>query len=134
MYGWRIARRVGPRQGEIAWVDLTVDDAPAIRDFYGGVVGWTPSPVTMGDYDDFNMHAPGAGPVAGVCHARAGNADLPAQWLIYVVVADLDRSLAECERLGGRVLGETRRAGGGLYAVIADPAGAVCALFQPSSG
>ncbi|MFW5947166.1 MAG: hypothetical protein ACOCUW_01630 [Gemmatimonadota bacterium] len=34
--------------GSIAWIDLTVADAPGIRDFYASVVGWTPSPVPMG--------------------------------------------------------------------------------------
>ena len=66
----------------------------------------------------------------GVCHARGGNAVLPPQWLIYITVADLDRSMAECERLGGRALTSIRSYGGGRYCVIEDPAGAVCALYQ----
>jgi diazepam-binding inhibitor (GABA receptor modulating acyl-CoA-binding protein) len=45
--------------GQIGWIDLTVPDAPALRDFYQGVTGWTPSPVEMGGYQDFCMHPPG---------------------------------------------------------------------------
>ena len=121
--------------GTIAWVDLTVPDATALRDFYEGVVGWATSEVAMGGHSDYCMH-PGsseAPPVAGVCHARGPNADLPAQWLIYITVADLDASLARCVELGGAVLAGPRDMGSyGRFAVIRDPAGAVSALSQPS--
>ena len=117
------------RPGAVAWVDLTVEDAERVRDFYKEVVGWEPSPVAMGGYDDFNMNFPGTSqPVAGVCHARGGNADLPPQWLIYVVVTDLAASAAAVERLGGRVL--VRRE---AYCLIRDPAGAVMMIYQPAA-
>ena len=58
----------------------------------------------MGAYSDFVMNADGT-PVAGICHARAGNAGLPPVWLIYITVDDLDHSLEECERLGGSLVG-----------------------------
>ena len=39
-------------------------------------------PESMGTHNDFNMLRPGSGkPVAGICHARGPNANLPAQWL-----------------------------------------------------
>lgn len=118
--------------GSIAWTDLTVENAEEIRDFYAAVAGWKPSPVEMGDYTDFNMTAPESGePKAGVCHARGTNADLPAQWLIYVVVADVDASAERCRELGGAVLAGPKGMGGqGRYCVIRDPAGAVCALWS----
>jgi predicted enzyme related to lactoylglutathione lyase len=117
--------------GSISWQDLTVADAEKVRDFYKAVVGWTPEPQPMGAYSDFVMKANGT-PVAGVCHARGSNADLPPQWLIYITVDDLDRSLDECRRLGGSLLSGPRSYGGGRFCVIKDPAGAVCALYQPS--
>ncbi len=40
--------------GSIVWTDLTTDNAERTREFYEAVVGWTSSPVSMGDYDDFN--------------------------------------------------------------------------------
>ncbi|MCI0354545.1 MAG: VOC family protein [Acidobacteria bacterium] len=117
--------------GQIAWRDLTVPDAAAVRDFYSGVVGWRAEPVDMGGYSDFNMLPPASSePVAGICYARAGNANLPAQWLIYVTVADLDESMHHCVKLGGRVIDGPRKAGKQRYCVIQDPAGAVCALVS----
>jgi len=117
----------------IGWVDLTVPNAEGMRDFYAAVVGWTPKPVDMGEYADYNMTSPQTGEsVAGVCHQRGVNAAIPPVWLVYFTVADLDASVAECRSRKGMVLVGPKSAGGtGRFAVIEDPAGAVCALFQP---
>lgn len=119
-----------PRPGTISWQDLTVEDAEKVRDFYASVVGWSPEPLNMGTYSDFVMNADGQA-VAGVCHARAGNATVPPVWLIYITVDDLDHSIAECDRLGGSLVVPPRSYGGGRFCVIKDPAGAICALYQP---
>ncbi|MFI5165661.1 MAG: VOC family protein [Thermoanaerobaculales bacterium] len=118
--------------GSIGWVDLTIDNAEEIRDFYRAVVGWTTTNVGMGDYNDFCMNTPRDGrAVAGICHARGENADLPSHWLVYLIVADLDKSLNECVTRGGRALTAVRTMGDtGRYCVIEDPAGAVVALFE----
>ena len=100
--------------GKIGWFDLTVEDAPAIRDFYAKVVGWKPEDVQMGDYSDFNMTMPESGdPAAGICHAKGGNAELPSQWLIYITVADVDQSAAACADNGGKVIVGPKSMGGG---------------------
>jgi predicted enzyme related to lactoylglutathione lyase len=115
--------------GGVTWVDLTVDDAPAVRDFYEAVAGWTAAPVDMGEYADFNMLGPGGGhPVAGICHARGTNTGIPPVWMVYFTVPDLDAALEACRARGGDVLTPVRSAGGYRYAMIRDPAGAVCAI------
>lgn len=119
--------------GAITWTDLTVVDAEKIKNFYSEVVGWNPAPLDMGGYSDFNMNAPSSGKtVAGICHARGGNANLPAQWLLYIMVEDLDNSIARCIKLGGKVIAGPENMGShGRYCVIQDPAGAVAALHMP---
>ena len=125
------ARR--PQSGTVAWVDLTVKDAPRLRDFYAAVTGWESAEVPMSGYSDFLMKPPGSRKgTAGICHARGANADLPAQWLVYVTVADLTKSLRRCCALGGTVVAGPRGTGSfGRFAVIRDPAGAVAALIEP---
>jgi len=120
--------------GVISWCDLTVEKAEDVRDFYREVVGWKASPVSMGDYDDFCMNPPKSDqPSAGICHARGVNADLPAQWLIYIIVADLDASIANCIKLGGKIIAGPKNMGdAGRYCIIQDPAGAVAALYEKS--
>jgi hypothetical protein len=121
-----------PEIGMIAWRDLTVKDAGTVRDFYRDVVGWRPEPVDMGGYSDFNMVAPATGATAaGICHARGGNADLPPQWLMYIVVEDVERAARTCRERGGEVVIPPRPLGDGMFCVIRDPAGAVCALYRP---
>jgi hypothetical protein len=119
-----------PTPGTISWMDLTVDQAERVRDFYQAVVGWQPEAQSMGAYSDFVMNADGVA-TAGICHARGANADVPPVWLIYITVEDLDHSIDETQRLGGALLAAPRSYGGGRYCVIKDPAGAICALYQP---
>lgn len=120
--------------GSISWTDLTVPDADKIRDFYMKVVGWKPEGVDMGGYQDYNMMLPsGGGPAVGICHARGTNASLPAQWLVYITVENLDESVRQAESLGGEILAGPQGGGSyGRYCVIMDPAGAVAALFEPA--
>lgn len=124
-------RRVAASKlGTIGWRDLTVDDAPRVRDFYAKVCGWTHDAVSMGAYDDFNMIAADGEVIAGVCHARGPNADIPPAWVQYVYVADLDQSLQAVQVEGGRVVAGPKAHGASRYAIVTDPAGATIGLFQ----
>ena len=121
-----------PRPGQIAWTDITVDDAAALRDFYTDVVGWRVENTDMGGYDDYTMLASGSDEaVAGVCYARESNLGLPPVWLSYVIVADLDQSMASCTARNGAVVHGPAALAGGRFCVIRDPAGAHLALYQP---
>ena len=124
----------GPNQtvGTVSWIDLTVPDAERIGAFYNAVVGWKVVPVDMSGYRDFCMEGADGKTVAGICHARGENANLPAQWLIYIVVRDLEESIEQCRALGGKVLSGPRQSAEGRFVVIEDPAGAVAALFERS--
>jgi hypothetical protein len=117
--------------GRIEWMDLTVDDASSVRNFYTSVVGWSSSDVDMGSYSDFNINLPGTeDTIAGVCHARGSNQNIPSQWLIYVRVESVADSAEKCKKMGGEVLDGPRRMGGSNFCVIKDPAGAVMALLS----
>ena len=118
--------------GTISWTDLTVPDAVGVSEFYAAVVGWGSMGLDMGGYHDFCMMPPGAKkPAGGICHARGDNQNLPAQWLVYITVADLAASLRTCVAKGGKIVAPLRDMGMGKMAVIQDPAGAVAALFEP---
>jgi predicted enzyme related to lactoylglutathione lyase len=119
--------------GRIAWLDLTVDDASATRDFYEDVVGWSVQDVPMEDaqgrYADYSLCTPDRTAVAGVRHARGTNEDLPPVWLICLPVGDLAESLGRVREGGGEVV-DARRGATGEYAhaVVRDPVGAYFAL------
>ncbi|MEP1743459.1 MAG: VOC family protein [Kangiellaceae bacterium] len=117
--------------GKIEWCDLTVNNASELRDFYSKVVGWESAPVSMGDYDDYGMNLPGSDQcVSGICHAKGPNANMPAQWLMYVRVQDIEQSAKQCIDAGGEVIEGLRSLGSSNFCVIKDPAGAVLALIS----
>jgi len=121
------------RAGRIAWLDLTVSDASATRDFYRQVVGWSVEDVEMEDasgrYADYNLLGDDGGPAAGVCHSRGVNLDLPPVWMIYLPVGDLAESLRRVEEGGGKIIKAARAKDGELTtAVVLDPVGACVAL------
>ena len=117
--------------GTIVWHDLTVPDAAPVRDFYKEVVGWTATPHDMGEYSDYVVQAPDSGDtVGGICHARGTNANVPAQWLMYVTVADVEASATRCVELGGQILDGPRPVGEKPFCVMQDPAGAVLELIE----
>ena len=118
------------RPGTIGWVDLTGPNAGTLKDFYATVVGWQAESVPVDGHQDYAVGPPGADPVAGICHDLPPNQGLPAQWLIYIHVLDLDAAVRACLDHGGEVLRPAQSEQAPRFAVIRDPVGAVCALYQ----
>lgn len=115
---------------KIGWLDLTVQNATELRDFYAEVADFESQGIPMGEYEDYALTADGGG-VAGVCHARGTNADLPPMWIPYFVVSDLEKSVQALERRGGSLIGGIRGGhGADRFAIFRDPAGAVAAVYQ----
>ncbi len=124
-------KKVDAKAGTILWHDLTVKNAETVSEFYTSVVGWKREALDMGGYSDYGLTVEGKkAPVGGICHRRGPNARLPAQWLIYIAVDDLEKSLKRVLQLGGKVRSDVMAVGDGTACIIQDPAGAVCALYQ----
>ncbi len=116
-------------KGKIVWTDLTVENANDVKSFYEQVAGWQSEPVSMGDYSDYSMKLEQGDTVAGICHSTGCNEAMPPVWMMYISVADLQASIDKCLQLGGEVLLKRTDM---PCAVIKDPAGAICALYQES--
>lgn len=119
--------------GRIAWLDLTVPDASATRDFYRQVVGWSVQDVQMEEagepYADYNMLSENGSPAAGICHARGTNVGLPPVWMLYLPVGDLTESLRRVGEEGGKVIKTMQGEDGAYaYAAVQDPVGVYFAL------
>jgi predicted enzyme related to lactoylglutathione lyase len=116
------------KRGRVGWVDLTVDKAESLRDFYAAVMGWEAEGLEMGGYDDYVMTPIGSEePAAGVCHRKGQNADLPAQWIVYFVVDDVQTAVHAALKRGGKLLRPPEE---GSFALVQDPAGAIFALHE----
>ena len=114
------------KTGRVVWMDLTISDATPVSEFYSKVIGWDIQEFDMGGYSDYCMNDPETGEtLAGVCNAKGVNANIPPQWLMYISVANLDKSLEAVTANGGEILGDKRSDGkGGYYCLVQDPAGA----------
>jgi len=119
--------------GRISWLDLTVSDVSATRDFYRQVIEWSVQNVEMRDagerYADYNMLGEDGNPAAGICHAHGVNAGLPPVWMIYLPVGDLSESLRRVKEEEGKIIKKMQREDGEcVYAAVQDPVGAYLAL------
>lgn len=119
-----------PPLGSVVWQDLTVPDAPGVRDFYARVVGWLSTEHDMVGYSDFNMHDEEGRVVAGICHTRGVNASAPPQWLVYICVDDADKAAERAVAAGGTIVDGPRSMGTSRFVVVKDPAGAVFAMVS----
>jgi predicted enzyme related to lactoylglutathione lyase len=106
-----------------------------VREFYQSVIGWEADEFKVSDYNDYVIStAQNKQTVAGLCHARGDNANLPPQWIIYIKVHNLDESLAAARQKGGQVLVGPKPFGNARFCVLKDPAGAVFAVVEGEAG
>jgi predicted enzyme related to lactoylglutathione lyase len=117
--------------GKFVWYELMTTDPAAAAAFYAEVVGWRTVDSGMPGMT-YTLLMMGETHMAGLMDMPPdAGANMPPNWLGYVGVDDVDATAAEAERLGGRVHAQPRDiAGVGRFAVIADPQGAVLALFR----
>src|SRR5690554_2316429 len=118
--------------GSIISTDLTGPHADELIEFYQQVVGWESESLTMkdelGTYSDYVMKDKEGNWVAGVCHSRGSNKDLPSQWIVYIHVENVEESIRKCKELGGKIVKESKNSEGAYqYALLEDPYGAVLA-------
>jgi uncharacterized protein len=120
----------GTHTGRFVWYELLTTDVDAAKAFYTDVIGWKTEPFGP---DGYTMWLGGQGPVGGVAALPEAAQAMGASpyWQANVEVTDLDAAIAEVQRAGGKVLVEQDVPTVGRFAVIADPQGAVLALFVP---
>lgn len=120
-----------PNIGRFVWHENMTKDPKAAIAFYTEVVGWKTQPFGA----DYTMWVGSQGPLGGTMKLpeQAEKMGAPPHWMGSVQVADVDGAAAQAKKLGGKVYMEPADIPTvGRYAVIADPQGAVIALFKPS--
>jgi uncharacterized protein len=118
--------------GRFVWHDLLTKDVSAAKRFYGELLGWRFEDTKRGDRS-YVLARSGGAFVAGVVDVSA-NANAGPQWLSYMSVADVDKTVAQVRADGGKVLVESRNLPNARAAVIADPQGAPLGLAQVRRG
>ena len=116
-------------RGRFVWHELMTTDTDAAAAFYSKVVPWKTQDSGMPAY---TLWMSGKTQVGGLTGLPADGAEAPPHWIIYIATPDVDGTVAQAERLGGKVLkGTTDIPNMGRYAVLADPQGATFAVYTP---
>jgi predicted enzyme related to lactoylglutathione lyase len=116
--------------GTLCWADLSTPDPTRAGKFYSDVFGWK---LEKGDKDPTGyLHIKnGEHFIGGIPPASHRPPNAPAHWMIYFQVGDVAASTAQAAKLGAKVLMPAQDMEGvGAWAILADPQGAVFAIFK----
>jgi hypothetical protein len=113
--------------GALSWNELGTPDPDAAAEFYGGLFGWTTSPME-GSPTKYLVITNGERSNGGIREPMPP--DAPPFWLVYFATDDLDAALAKVQEQGGNVLAPATDIGIAKIAVAQDPQGAVFALYS----
>jgi len=130
---WQPGRNVGAgvvgEPGAMTWNELNTRDPEAAKAFYGDLFGWSfeEKEYERGAYTIISNGDEGIGGMSDRVPA-----EVPASWLVYFAVENLDATLETARERGGEVsVGPFDIAEVGRIAAIKDPWGASFAVIQP---
>jgi uncharacterized protein len=93
------------QHGTFCWNELLTRDVEGAKAFYAAALGWTYEEMPMGQGGSYWVARVDGKPAAGMMHMPQ---DLPPgtppHWFAYIEVTDIDRTLADVPRQGGRVM------------------------------
>jgi predicted enzyme related to lactoylglutathione lyase len=122
----------GPWPGRFVWHDLMTKDGATAQRFYTALFDWQVTEMPMGTCIYRMIHC-GPGPIGGI--VEEPNLPAPPHWLPYAAVANVDAAAQRVRELGGQLhMGPADIPGTGRFAIVADPQGAVFAIYQGQPG
>lgn len=125
-----MATRSSAPLGAPIWIDLTTSDVERAKDFYGAVFGWT-FETAGSEYGGYVSAALGDRVVAGLM-ANDPQWNTPDIWTTYLHTADADAAVAAATAAGGSNCGGVMDVPElGRMAMLTDPTGGFCGIWQP---
>lgn len=131
-----MGKRESYEPGTFCWVDLATTDPAGAMNFYGELFGWQAGDITGAEGGAYTMFHLDGEEVCALYEMEPQRRDLgvPSHWSSYVSVENVNDTAAKVRELGGAVHSEPREVlDMGRMAVIADPAGATFAAWEPKS-
>lgn len=134
---WQPGRHIGAgrvnESGAFGWSEINTRDPEAAKAFYGDVFGWSFEDKEFEGTGTYTTISVGGSSVGGLIDiSDRVPAEVPAHWLVYFGVDDIDATLERVKEGGGQIpfgpmtIGEV-----GQIAVVQDPWGAGFAVIQP---
>jgi predicted enzyme related to lactoylglutathione lyase len=125
----RAASRRKPMANPFVHVELNTNDPDKAKAFYSRLFDWKLEDAPMPGGGSYTLIDVGEGTGGGMMKNPVPG--VPSNWLAYVGVDDVASTTRKAKELGGKVLMEKKEIGDfGIMSVIADPTGAVFALWQ----
>jgi predicted enzyme related to lactoylglutathione lyase len=120
--------------GTLCWADLSTPDPKRAAEFYSGLLGWQ---IIADEHDPSGyLHIRnGEQFIGGIPPANMKFPNAPPHWLIYFQVADCEATAAKAAKSGAKLLMPPRLMEKvGTIGIVADPQGAVFAIFKSARG
>jgi uncharacterized protein len=120
--------------GQFCWYDLITTDPAAAKRYYPALFNWKIQSFPFANpeqpYDMWTVGGKTLGGVGKLTEQQRANG-IPSHWLPSVHVNNLDETASKATQMGGRVvMAPVDIPQTGRYAVLADPQGAMIAIFQ----
>ena len=112
--------------GAMTWNDLTTPDVDAAARFYGELFGWRTE--LMDEASGYRVIFNGERSNGGMLPPPAPG--IPPNWMPYFGTDDVEQAIPRVKELGGEVLAGPQPVPTGAFIVIADPQGAISALWS----
>jgi predicted enzyme related to lactoylglutathione lyase len=112
--------------GALSWNELSSPDLDASQAFYSSLFGWSVEPFE-GSPQPYLTIKNGDRNNGGI--RELDSPGPPPHWLVYFAIDDIDQGLAKVEQLGGSKHAGPIDIGIAKIAVVADPQGAIFALY-----
>lgn len=118
--------------GTLCWADLSTPNQARAGKFYADLFGWKLSGDTDDDSASGYLHIQnGEDFIGGIPPAAHRDPHTPPHWLPYFQTSNCDATAAKAKELGAKFYLEPMTMENvGRFAVLADPQGAVFAIFQ----
>jgi predicted enzyme related to lactoylglutathione lyase len=127
---WQPRSRIGATLvndiGALCWNELATTDLERAKAFFGELLGWQYET----DQSGYASIKNGGRLNGGMREQTEQERGIPPNWLPYFTVENLDDAARQAERFGGRVILPATDIHIGRFEVIADPQGAVFAVFE----
>lgn len=124
-----MGRRESYEAGTFSWTDLATTDVDAAKGLYADLFGWTYEDNPLPGGGSYTMAKVDGLSVAGLNAVQAEGQ--PPAWGAYVTVDGADAAASKAAELGGTIVAEAFDVmEAGRMAVIADPTGAIFAVWQ----
>lgn len=117
--------------GTFCWNELMTRDTDRATNFYEELIGWKAEVTDMSE-TPYIIFKAGEKQSAGMMNMpKDVPPEVPAHWMAYIAVDDVDSLAAKVEKLGGKLIyGPMDVAEVGRFCIIQDPTGAAISLIK----